>query len=331
MRFHFREATSVFRKTMPFVLLQFAIGVVFAIVGVVYLGLVAWLAIRFFWGDGGWSLLVAGAVMLVGLASFAFVWRLVQRYVLYLVKAGHIAVIAHIVEEGEVPANQLSYGTSQVKTHFKSASALWGLEMVIDAVLKQLTSAVARVQSLLPVPLPNQLQTLLKLLQRSIVLAVGYLDNAILAYMLVDRHPNPWRSARDGVVLYGKTWKPVLGSTIVIVFGMYALAFVLLTLLAPVAAVIDVLPTSLEIVSWLFVAGLVAVVHTGLLKPWVKTVVITTFLVEQRGQTPDSETMAWVEERSDRFSELLEKAESDEYVDEDRRQPEEKSEPISEA
>ena len=316
---------------MPFVLLQFAIGVAFAIIGVVYLGLVAWLAIRFFWGDGGLSLVVAGVVMLIGLASFAFVWRLLQRYILYMVKAGHIAVIAHIVEEGEVPENQLSYGTSQVKTYFKSASALWGLDMVIDAVLKQLTSAVARVQNLLPVPLPGQLRTLLALLQRSIVLAVGYLDNAILAYMFVDRHPNPWRSARDGVVLYGKTWKMVLGSTVAIVFGMYALAFVLLTLLAPVAAVIDVLPTSLEIFSWLFIAGLVAIVHTGLVKPWVKTVVITTFLIEQRGETPDSETMAWIEERSDRFSELVEKAESDEYVDEDRQQPDEKPEPISQA
>ncbi|WP_027119248.1 hypothetical protein [Natronorubrum tibetense] len=318
MVLHFREATSVYRKTLPYVLLQFAIGVLFAIIGVVYLGLVGWLAIRFLAGDGGWSLLIVAAVMVVSVVIFAGVWRLVQRYVLYLVKTGHVAVIAHIVEEGEAPENQISYGMNQVKEYFVSASGLFVVNELIDAVLEQFNRAVARIQDMIPIPIPNQLQTLISVLQKSVVLAVRYLDNAIIAYMFMDRNENRWESARDGIVLYGKTWKMVLGSTLVMVLGMYALSFVLLTLLAPVSVVLDVLPATLEAFSWLLVLGGVAIVHTGIVKPWVKTVVITTFLIEQRDQIPDQETADAISERSEKFREVVDKAERNEPIDEEQ-------------
>ncbi|GAB3025143.1 hypothetical protein [Natronobiforma cellulositropha] len=318
MVLHFREATSVYRQTMPYVLLQFGIGVAFALIGVVYLSLITWLGITFFMGGGGLGLLIVAGVMLFGLASFAYVWRLIQQHFLYMVKTGHIAVIAHIVDKGEVPDNQIKYGMKQVGDYFVSATGLWAVSMLVDAVIKQFNNSVARVEAMIPLPIPQQLQTLITIVQKSIVLAARYLDNAILAYMFVDRNENRWRSARDGLVLYGKTWKMVLGSTLLIVLGMYVLSFVLLSMLAPVAVAIDFLPGSLQIISWVFVAGMVAVVHTGVVKPWVKTVVVTTFLIEQRDETPDSETMAWLEENSEKFSELMAKAENDEPISEEQ-------------
>ena len=320
MVLHFREATSVYRKTLPYVALQFGIGVLFALFGVIYLSLIGWLAVRFIAGDGGWSLLIVAAVMIVGLITFAAVWRLIQRYLLYMVKAGHVAVIAHIVEEGEAPDNQIKYGMKQVQEYFLSATGLFGVSVLVDAVLKQFTRATARLTEMIPVPIPQQLETLLAIVQKSIVLAVRYLDNAIIAYMFVDQNENRWQSAREGLVLYAKTWKMVLGSTLVIVGGMYALSFVLMTLLAPVSAALDVLPAALEAISWLVVAGVVAIVHTGLVKPWVKTVVITTFLIEQRDETPDEETEDALTERSEKFREIVVKAENNEPIDGERQE-----------
>ena len=305
----------MYGKTLPYVLLQFGIGVAFAFFGIVYLSLVAWLGARFLWGDGGTSLLIVAAVMLIGLATFVYVWRLLQKYVLYMVKAGHVAVIAHIVEEGDVPDDQIKYGMRQVGDYFESATGLWAASVVIDAVLEQFNDAVARVEELIPLPIPPQLETLIEVVQKSVTMVVRYLDDAIIAYMFVDRNENRWQSARDGLVLYAKTWKTVLGSTLLIVGAMYALSFVLLSLLAPVSVALDVLPTSLEMVSWLVVGGMVAVVHTGVVKPWVKTVVVTTFLVEQRDETPDSETMDWIADRSERFGDVMTKAENDEPLD----------------
>ena len=315
MVLHFKEATSVYKKTLPYVLLQFGIGVLFAFFGIVYLSLVAWLGARFLWGDGGASLLIVALVMIIALGTFVYAWRLIQKYFLYMVKTGHVAVIAHIVEEDGVPENQIKYGMKQVGDYFESATGLWVVSMIVDAVIKQFNKAVARVEDMIPFPIPQQLQTLVEIVQKSVVLAARYLDNAIIAYMFVDRNENRWQSARDGLVLYAKTWKMVLGSTLLIVGGMYVLSFVLLTLLAPVSVVLDFLPTSLEMISWLIVGGLVAVVHTGIVKPWVKTVVITTFLVEQRDETPDSETMDWIADQSDKFQEVVTKAENNEPLD----------------
>ncbi len=312
---HLKTATGAFVKTLPFVVVELAIGAVFALLAVVYLGLVGWLAVEFLLGDGGWGLLVVGAVMLIAFVSFAYVWRLIRRYVLYLVRAGHVAVVAHVITEGEVPDNQLRYATSQVSEYFLSASGLAGVELLLEAVLGQLTRSVTRLGGALPASLPGGLRALATVVRRSVALAVGHLDDAVLAYMFVDRDPNRWRSARDGVVLYGKCWKPVLATTLLVVFGTYVLWFVLLTVFAPLAVALDALPTGVELVSWLVVFGLVAVVHTGVVKPWVKTVVITTFLLESRGERPDSETVAWIEARSDRFAELTERAENDDPID----------------
>ena len=308
MVLHFREATSVYRKTLPFVLLQFGIGLLFALLGVLYLGLILWLGVRFLAGDGGMSILIVAVVLLFGLLTFAGIWRLLNRYVLYLVKTGHVAVIAHVVDTGDVPENQIRYGFDQVREYFGSATVLFGTSELVDAVLNGFNRAVARIQSMIPIPLPSGLQNVIKLLQKSVELTVSYLDNAIIAYMFVDRNENRWASARDGLVLYGKTWKMVLGSTLLIVLGMYVLSFVLLLALAPVGAALDVLPTSIEALSWIVILGVVGVVHAGIVKPWVKTVVITTFLIEARGETPDSETMDWIAERSPRFTEVLERA-----------------------
>ncbi|EMA28064.1 hypothetical protein C446_17624 [Halobiforma nitratireducens JCM 10879] len=308
----------MYKKTLPYVILQLAIGIAFAVLGVIYLSFIGWLGYRFLFGSGGASLLIVGIVMIIGFVTYAFIWRLIQKYFLYSVKTGHVAVIAHIVEEGEVPDNQISYGMREVKDYFVETTALFTVSMVIDAVLKQFNRAVARVEDLIPIPLPKQLQTLITILQKSIVLAVKYLDNAIIAYMFVDRNDNRWKSARDGIVLYGKTWKMVLGSTLLIVFGMYVVSFVLLTLAAPLAVGLDLLPTSLELVSWLVVGGVIAVFHTGVFKPWVKTVVITTFLIEQRDTEPDNETMEWIASHSDRFkNEVMEKAENNEPIAEE--------------
>lgn len=189
---------------------------------------------------------------------------------------------------------------------------------MIDAVLEQFNEGVARIEDVIPLPIPPQLETLIEIVQKSVTMVVRYLDEAIIAYMFVDRNENRWQSARDGLVLYAKSWKTVLGSTLLIVAAMYVLSFVLLSLLAPVSVALDFLPTSLEMISWLLVGGTVAVVHTGVVKPWVKTVVITTFLLEQRDETPDSETMDWVASQSDRFEEVMTKAEDHEPLDDGR-------------
>lgn len=308
MEFHFRRATSVYRKTMPFVLLRIGIGLLIGLCAALYFGILFWVGTRLL-DTGTISGWIAGLGIGLALLLFAGGWRLVSKYVLYLVTAGHIAVIAHIVETGEVPDDQLQFGKGRVQERFAEASALFAIDKLVKAAIKQFNDGVVSLSGFFTA-VPS-LEQLVRLVGKAIALAASYVDEAIIAYMFVDDEENPWRSARDGVVLYGKSWKPVLASTMLIVIGAYVAAGAVLLALSPVAAVLSGVSPVFEALGWAVVGGLGLAVYAGLLKPWVKTVVITTFLLESRTQTPDSETADWIAQRSETFRDLTAKADDE--------------------
>lgn len=301
MVLHFRKATSVFAKTLPFVLLRVGVGFLFGLLTVLYFGIVAGLVYVL-----GESLSSAIVIIIFALSAGIFLKgiQLLRKYVLYLVSAGHIAVIAEIVEHGTVPENQLTYGRNRVEANFVEASGLFALDKLIKTVLNEFNRAVIKATSL--VDFVPTLQNLVTILRKAVTIAGSYLDEAVLAHIFLHEEKDNWTGARDGLVLYAKTWKKVLASTILVVLGLYVAGFLLLVALSPTALLIGSLPSPVgELFGWIVVLGLVATVHFGVIQPWVKTVVITTYLIEAREHTPDSQTMDALAERSSRFRELL--------------------------
>ena len=305
MVLHFRKATSIFVKTTPWVLVRFAVGFAFTLLAVVYFAAIAFVLFTLAGISGGIAFL---GLLVAGLVFYGF-FRLVKRYILYLVTAGHVAVIAHAVDTGEIPPNQIQFGKQKVRSRFTEASILFGVDMVVQGVVEQFNRTVASVGNTFGF-VPG-LQQLMAIVKRAIGMTASYIDQAIIAHMFLNESKENWTAARDGVVLYGKTWKPVLGSTLLIVVGTYAALLVLLLVLAPLASVLGGLAPALEIGGWIVVGAVVLVSYFGLFDPWVKTVVITTYLIEAEDETPDSETMEYIAARSSEFRELLSKAESE--------------------
>ncbi|WP_312909320.1 hypothetical protein [Natronosalvus caseinilyticus] len=147
MKLHFGRATGIYLQTFPFVLLRLGIGLALGIASLLYFGAIGWMAYAFVDAGtiSGWIAIVG---LLVALALFVKAWRLLVRYVLYMVKAGHIAVIAHVIETGEVPPNQVSYGIEQVKANFTEASALFAVDQVVKGVLEQFNRHLLSVSNL---------------------------------------------------------------------------------------------------------------------------------------------------------------------------------------
>lgn len=326
MALYFGKATRVFFRTLPFVALRAAVGVLFGLAAVAYFGTVGWLAITLS-ETGTVSGPIGGIGLLVATLVFLAAVRFARRYVLYMVAAGHIAVIAHVVETGETPPNQIAFGTAAVRGSFAEANALFAVDRTIKAALAQFNGAAVPFSRL--VRFVPALESVLTVLRKALSLAASYLDEAILAYVFLNGGEDDWRAARDGVVLYAKTWRSVLGSTLLIVLGLYAVAFVLLLSLTPLAAVFGGLSPTFEVLGWIAAAGVAVALYLGVLRPWVKTVVITTFLVESRELTPDGDTMALIAGRSRAFGELVANADADrpderplddggEYLDEGR-------------
>ncbi len=305
MVLHFKKATSIFIKTAPWVVVRFGVGLAFTLLAVMYFAAIAFAL--FTLGDLSGGIAFVG-LLVAGVVFYGF-FRLARRYILYLVTAGHIAVIAHAVDTGEVPPNQIQFGKRKVRNRFTEASALFGVDMLVKGVIKQFNRTVASVGSTFGF-VPG-LQQLMRVFKRTVGIATSYIDQAIIAHMFLNESKGNWTAARDGVVLYGKTWKPVLGSTLLIVLSTYVALFVLVLLLVPLAGVLGGLAPALEIGGWVAVGALVLVSYLGLFDPWVKTVVITTYLIEAEDETPDSETMDYIAARSSEFRTLLNKADSE--------------------
>ena len=116
--------------------------------------------------------------------------------------AGHVAVIAHAVDTGEIPPNQIRFGKNRVRGRFTEASVLFGVDMVVQGVIKQFNgtvTSVGRTFGFVP-----GLQQLMTVVRRTIGIAASYIDQAILAHMFLNDSKGNWTAARDGVVLYGK-------------------------------------------------------------------------------------------------------------------------------
>lgn len=132
MALYFGRATRVFFRTLPFVALRIVVGASFGLATVVYFGIIGWLALMLF-DARTVSGLIGGIGLLVATLLFLVAMRFARRYVLYMVAAGHIAVIAHVVETDETPPNQIAFGTNTVRDGFTEANALFAVDQLIKA------------------------------------------------------------------------------------------------------------------------------------------------------------------------------------------------------
>ncbi len=116
--FSLSDAMRAVVRTAPFVALRLVVYVVIAFAFVLTTGFGAGVGYAIgrmsgshhgaLWGG------IAGFVLVIGLL------RLAREYILYLVKAGHIAVLVQIYDGNPVPGGegQIRFGANFVKAHF---------------------------------------------------------------------------------------------------------------------------------------------------------------------------------------------------------------------
>ena len=107
------KAEQLFRKTMPFCMAKFVLGGAMVLILGVLLGIFC--GIGWLFGDIG---LVIGFLIWCG--CIKFVNLIIMNYAGYLVKAGHIAVLAEAAATGKVPDNQVQYGKTDLTGIFAS-------------------------------------------------------------------------------------------------------------------------------------------------------------------------------------------------------------------
>ena len=296
-------------KTLPFVLFRLVVYIGIAIAYVLATGIGAGVGfgVGSFWGgDGQISGSLWGGIFGFGLT--AAVLYFLREYILYVVKAGHIAVLVELIDGREVPdgQGQIQYATGVVKSRFVETSVLFAIDQLVKGVLRAIIGLVQGLAALLPIP---GLQQIVGLVRAFLQIAVGFVDEVILAYAIRTNSTNPWQSAQTALVLYAQNYKPMIKNAawlVVITYGLAILVFIVM--LAPAAAIVAIFQNGWGAAGIVFAIVFAWAVKAALLEPFAICCMMQAYFKTIEGQTPDPEWDAKLTSVSRKFKEIKDKA-----------------------
>lgn len=300
--FSIARSLALMLRTAPYILFRvgvyFAVSAAFVIVtgtgagigwGVGAFGDEDFRATSTFYGALGGFGLTAGVIFFL------------RDYLLYIVKAGHIAVLVELLDGREIPQGQgqVAYGRKIVQERFLQASALFALDQVIKGVVNLITGLLEGLMSILPIPGLDKLMAALRAYLR---LAVGLVDEVILAHILRTRAENPWKAGQEALVLYAQNARPMLVNAAWLTLIVWVMAFlVFLVMLAPAAAVVWLIPGDMTAGMFVFAILFAWAVKAALIEPFALACLLQVYFKEIEGEVPNPEWEAKLARASDKF------------------------------
>ncbi|CAA0106400.1 Uncharacterised protein [Starkeya nomas] len=290
-------------RTWPFVLLRLAVysliaaGFVFGTV----LGLViGWIVGNALSGESGLVGATIGGLCGLGLV-FGVLWW-VRQYLVYLIKAGHVAAMDALLRGGKLPSGlpQIAHAVATVKARFLEVNVLFGIDILIRGGVHALVGLL----DILTFWIPG-FRAVNNLINAVLTIALGLVDEIVLAYIIRREDEPPADAARDGLVLYAQNAGPLIRNAVwIVLFRLVALALIFLLVLGPAIALAYALPDGLAGAGVIFAAIFAWGLAAALIEPLAIAALLQAYDRAIRGQTPDPEWTAKLDEASSAFRDL---------------------------
>ena len=215
-------AKEIFNKTMPFCMAKLALGGATVLLSTILFAIV--MGIGWLFGDGGLGVALIIWIIATGIIRFA-----IMHYMGYLVKAGHVAVIAESMKTGKVPDNQVAYGKTKVTERFASSNIYFAVDKLVTSAVKQIQNGIEKVGNALDfIPGMDAIAGLAKFF---VNISLGYVDECCLGWTFYNPEQGAFQSAADAVVIYAQNWKTVLKDAaktmLKVVLGMIGIALII--------------------------------------------------------------------------------------------------------
>ena len=255
------NAGQLFRKTMPFCMAKLFLGGALILILSVLLGI--FVGVGWLFGETG---MIIGFIVWCG--TIKLVHLAVMNYAGYLVKAGHVAVLAEIAATGQVPPNQVNYGKDQVKERFLTANAYFALDKLVSTAVKQIQQGIQKVSNKLNfIPGMEQLAGIAKFF---VNLSLGYIDECCLGYTFYKKEQGAFQSACDGVVIYAQNIVHLLKNA--------AVTMLKVSLATVIAVIVIFIPVGIlfKLLKW---SGLIAFVVACLIAWVVKFAFLDSYVL----------------------------------------------------
>jgi len=307
--FKIKEVFSALWKTKEFMLFKFLI----------YFGITIAYVLGTGTGAGiGWSVgSVAGGEegsatglmygMFGGFAVVSGVLYYVREYLLYMVKAGHIAVILKHLDGEKIPSGkgQIAYAQGIVKERFKEASVLFAVDQIIKGVVKFITRLFSGIMTFLPF-IPKPIVSFINTVIRN---SVTYVDEIILAYNIKNEIDNPWEGSKTAIVLYAQNYKKFLKNAVFVTAISWVLTLLVVIIsFGPIAALMKMGNYDMGYMPLVIAVVASISIKAALIDPFAMTALMRVFFKVTEGQVANPEWEAKLEKGSKKFRQMKDKA-----------------------
>jgi hypothetical protein len=225
------------------------------------------------------------------------------EYLLYLVKAGHIAALVLHYDGKAPPAGQgqIGYAIGVVQNRFIKVSALFAVDRLVNGVIR----ALVRLANFTAMLFPGGAKPLASAVSAVLQVTVGSVDEIIIAYNIRARSTDPWVGAKDALIFYAQNHWKLIRSALVLSAIAYGLAFlVFLAALAPAAAFAYTNPGGSSMIAILLASVFAWSVKQAFLEPFIIASLMQVFFHMIDGQKPNAEWDKKLTEISPHFREL---------------------------
>ncbi len=307
--FKFSTVIALMVKTYPFLVFRFLVYTSITLIAVALTGGGAglgWLGgVILGEPEGG---VFYGGILGAGAATYFLYF--IREYVLYQVKAGHIALLVKLMDGEPVPEGQgmVVYAKDQVKSRFKESNVLFAVDQLIKGVLKVISGMFNTVANLVPIP---GLANIIKVINKIISMSLTYVDEIILAYYMKNGSDNVWSESSKALVLYAQNYGKMLKNAFwvsLLVWGLTIVVF--FTVLAPFAALVVAIPSLAGFWTFVVAALLAWGIKSAVIDPIAMTALMQVYFKTIEGQDPQREWEEKLEQVSGKFRELKEKGQS---------------------
>ncbi len=307
--FEIGRTLGIVIRTWPFVVFRMIVyfGITLAYILATGTGAGVGYGVGHIFGDGGpLSFAMWGGILGFGLVSLILYW--IREYILYIVKAGHIAVMVRLIDGHDVPGGQgqIAYARSIVTERFAEANVLFVLDQLIKGAVAAITGLIGGIAAFIPIP---GLSGIVKFVNAVIRMSLTYVDEIILGYNIRQESSAPFETGRQGVVLYAQNAKTMIRNALWLTIMTAVLGVIVFLLtLAPAGAILYAMPGNLA--GWAFVIAIVFAwaCISAFVEPFVIAAMMQVYFRTIEGQVPDPEWDRRLAEKSRQFRELKDRA-----------------------
>ncbi|MGX5721378.1 hypothetical protein [Shinella zoogloeoides] len=305
--FSIGRTIGILARTMPFILMRMAIYFVITLAFILATGTGA--GIGYGVGslsDSPESFAIWGGIFGMGFVGVAVYWA--REWLLYMVKAAHIAVIVKLIDGEALPdgKGQVAYGREIVTARFGEANVLFALDQLIKGVIAAITGLIGGIAAFLPIP---GLDGIARFANTVIRLSLTYVDEIILGYNIRTNSDNVWESSRHGLVLYAQNGMKMVKNAVWLSVFLWLLSILVFVLaLAPVAAILYAFPGEIAGLSFVVAIVFAWAFKAAVLEPFAIAALMAVYFDTIRGQVPDPEWDAKLTGASEKFRALAENA-----------------------